>query len=503
MNTLHDSLVLAWQLIVGLDAALLRIVALSLQVSGTACLIGAVFGLWLGAWLAVARFRGHGLLVWAVNTLLALPPVVVGLLVYLLLSRTGPLGELGILFTPSAMVVAQSVLVVPLIAALSLRLVRSALLDGGEQLRSLGAGPVQSALLMLLHERLGVLTVLLTAFGRAVAEVGAVMIVGGNIDGVTRVMTTAIALETSKGDLPLALALGIVLLAVVGVVNGLIGLVQVRGRRIHDGPVAATGPAAPAAPPPAPPAMPAQRPAPTAEPLVALHGASVDFDGVQALRHASFTLHRGECVALVGANGSGKTTLLRLLHGLVDAQAPDSGRVERHALQREARLPVLAMLFQRPFLLSLSVRRNLLLGLWLRGVPPAERPARVADALRRVGLEAFAERPARALSGGQQQRLALARAWALQPDVLLLDEPTASLDPSAKREIEALVEEITAAGVTVVLSTHNLGQVKRLATRVVYLEHGRIVVDLPTARFFSDQLPPEADQFLRGELPWA
>ncbi|WP_425261147.1 ABC transporter permease [Rubrivivax sp. RP6-9] len=497
MNTLHDSLVLAWQLIAGLDAALLRIVALSLQVSGTACLIGAVFGLWLGAWLAVARFRGHGLLVWAVNTLLALPPVVVGLLVYLLLSRTGPLGELGILFTPSAMVVAQSVLVVPLIAALSLRLVRSALLDGGEQLRSLGAGPVQSALLMLLHERLGVLTVLLTAFGRAVAEVGAVMIVGGNIDGVTRVMTTAIALETSKGDLPLALALGIVLLAVVGVVNGLIGLVQVRGRRIHDAPVAAS--AVTKAPPPAA----APRRVPTGEVLVVLHEASVDFDGVQALRQASFTLHRGECVALVGANGSGKTTLLRLLHGLVDAQAPDSGRVERHALQREGRLPVLAMLFQRPFLLSLSVRRNLLLGLWLRGVPPAERPARVADALRRVGLDALAERPARALSGGQQQRLALARAWALQPDVLLLDEPTASLDPSAKREIEALVEEISAAGVTVVLSTHNLGQVKRLATRVVYLEHGRIVVDLPTARFFSDQLPPEADQFLRGELPWA
>jgi tungstate transport system ATP-binding protein len=126
----------------------------------------------------------------------------------------------------------------------------------------------------------------------------------------------------------------------------------------------------------------------------------------------------------------------------------------------------------------------------------------VADALRRVGLDAFAERPARALSGGQQQRLALARAWALQPDVLLLDEPTASLDPSAKREIETLVEEISAAGVTVVLSTHNLGQVKRLATRVVYMEHGRIVVDLPTASFFSDQLPPEADQFLRGELPW-
>jgi ABC-type tungstate transport system substrate-binding protein len=162
------------------------------------------------------------------NTLLALPSVVVGLVVYLLLSRSGPLGSMGILFTPTAMVIAQSILVVPLIAALSRRLVLNALRDGGDQLRSMGAGPLGSAALMLLHERFGVLTIGLTAFGRAVAEVGAVMIVGGNIDGVTRVMTTAIALETSKGDLPLALALGVVLLAVVGLVNLVIGLVQGR-----------------------------------------------------------------------------------------------------------------------------------------------------------------------------------------------------------------------------------------------------------------------------------
>ncbi len=492
MNTLAESFHLALGLIAGGDAELRRIVVLSLQVSGSACLIGAVLGLWLGAWLAVARFRGHGLLVWAVNTLLALPPVVVGLLVYLLLSRSGPLGAWGILFTPPAMVLAQSVLVVPLIAALSLRLVRSALQDGGEQLRSLGAGPVQSALLMLVHERLGVLTVLLTAFGRAVAEVGAVMIVGGNIAGVTRVMTTAIALETSKGDLPLALALGIVLMAVVGLVNGVIGLLQMRRRPLR------TPPADPApAPPPA--ACAARLAAPDLAPLVALHGAGVDFDGVVALRDADLVLHRGDCLALVGANGSGKTTLLRLLHGLLAG----SGRVERLALQPEGRVPRAAMLFQRPFLMSLSVRSNVVLGLWLHGVPRPQRAGRCTQALQRVGLAALAERPARQLSGGQQQRLALARACALQPDVLYLDEPTASLDPSAKREIEALIEEIIASGVTVVFSTHNLGQAKRLATRLVYLEAGRLVVDLPVERFFSDKLPPEAEQFLRGELPWA
>jgi ABC-type tungstate transport system substrate-binding protein len=228
MSTFADSLRVAMEMLWRLDAELLGIVALSLRVSITACAVGAGIGLVGGALLAVARFPGHGLLVWLVNTLLALPSVVVGLLVYLLLSRSGPLGELGILFTPSAMVVAQSILVVPLIAALTRRLVLDALREGGEQLRSMGASPAQSALLMLLHERLGVATILLAAFGRAVAEVGAVMIVGGNIAGVTRVMTTAIALETTKGDLPLALALGLVLLGVVGLVHAVIALSQPR-----------------------------------------------------------------------------------------------------------------------------------------------------------------------------------------------------------------------------------------------------------------------------------
>jgi ABC-type tungstate transport system substrate-binding protein len=228
MQSIVDSILLALQLITRADADLWRIVALSLRVSATACAIGAIAGLCLGAWLAVASFPGHRAAVWLINTLLALPSVVVGLIVYLLLSRSGPLGAMGILFTPAAMVIAQSILVVPLIAALSRRLVLEGLRDGGDQLRSLGAGPFQSALLMLVHERFGVLTVLLTAFGRAVSEVGAVMIVGGNIDGFTRVMTTAIALETSKGDLPLALALGLVLLGVVGFVNLVIGAMQRR-----------------------------------------------------------------------------------------------------------------------------------------------------------------------------------------------------------------------------------------------------------------------------------
>ena len=229
MNDFAQSFATALDLITAADAVLVHTVALSLGVSGAACLFGAGFGLLGGAWLAVARFPGHRALVTLLNTLLALPSVVVGLVVYLLLSRSGPLGSWGILFTPAAMVIAQTILVVPLVAALTRQLVGDSLRDGGDQLRSMGAGALTCALLMLLHERWAVLTVLLTAFGRAIAEVGAVMIVGGNIAGITRVMTTSIALETSKGDLALALALGIVLLAVVGCINVRIGFAQ-RGR---------------------------------------------------------------------------------------------------------------------------------------------------------------------------------------------------------------------------------------------------------------------------------
>ncbi|GAB1391688.1 MAG: ABC transporter permease [Rubrivivax sp.] len=228
-----DSLALALGLIARGDAELFGIATLSLRVSLSASLVAAVMGLSLGAWLAVARFPGHRTLVWAVNTLLALPSVVVGLLVYLLLSRSGPLGSWGILFTPGAMVIAQAILITPMIAALSRRLVADALAGGGDQLIALGARPLTAALLMLVHERLATLTLLLTAFGRAVAEVGAVMIVGGNIAGVTRVMTTTIALETSKGDLPLAVALGFVLLGVVGLIHSGVALIPVRDKALR------------------------------------------------------------------------------------------------------------------------------------------------------------------------------------------------------------------------------------------------------------------------------
>ncbi len=250
-----------------------------------------------------------------------------------------------------------------------------------------------------------------------------------------------------------------------------------------------------------------------------LTGASVHFGrpatAVRALSDVTLTIEPGERVALVGANGCGKSTLLRLLHGLV---APTAGQVGFDLQARQA------MMFQRPRLLRMSVQNNIALGLWLRGTRWGEAKVLGLRALARMGLVDLAQRNACTLSGGQQQRVALARAWALSPQVLLLDEPTASLDPHAKRDVEMLIDEFTnprvdaaatvVAGavdtdaplpaMTLVFSSHNLGQVKRLASRVIYLEQGRVLADLPVADFFSGPLLrlqyPAAHFFVKGEL---
>ena len=216
-----DALNAALSLVASLDAKLISIVALSLSVSLSAVLVAAVVALPVGALLAVGHFPGRQTLTVIVNGFMGLPAVVVGLLVYLLLSRAGPLGPLGLLFTPTAMVIAQAVLVTPLLAALTRQTVEDAWREYEEQLHSLGATSAQATATLLWDTRHSLFTVLLAGFGRAISEVGAVMIVGGNIDGVTRVMTTTIALETSKGDLPLALALGLILVTLVLAINAL------------------------------------------------------------------------------------------------------------------------------------------------------------------------------------------------------------------------------------------------------------------------------------------
>ena len=231
METIQLAFREALTLIGHLDPKLVEIVVLSLRVSLTAVVLATVVGLPIGAAIAVTHFPGRKTLIVVLNALMGLPPVVVGLLVYLMLSRAGPLGALGVLFTPAAMILAQAILITPIIAALARQAGEDAWREYQEQLHSLGSRPMQSALTLLWDTKFSLLTTVLAGFGRAAAEVGAVMIVGGNIDGVTRVMTTAIALETSKGDLPLALGLGVILVTIVLTLNAAAYLVKEAAQR--------------------------------------------------------------------------------------------------------------------------------------------------------------------------------------------------------------------------------------------------------------------------------
>jgi tungstate transport system permease protein len=226
-----ETLLHAWQLMVGFDPDLMQIVGLSLSVSLTATALAALIGIPLGAVLAIWSFPGRGLLVVLSTSLMALPPVVVGLAVYLLLSRAGPLGALGLLFTPGAMIIAQTILITPIILALTREAVLPLCREYDNLLLSVDAGPGLKLTTLIWDARFGVLTAFLAGFGRALAEVGAVLIVGGNISGLTRVMTTTIALETSKGNLELAMALGTILLAIAISVNAAIHALGRIGRR--------------------------------------------------------------------------------------------------------------------------------------------------------------------------------------------------------------------------------------------------------------------------------
>jgi len=220
-------------------------------------------------------------------------------------------------------------------------------------------------------------------------------------------------------------------------------------------------------------------------------------NGTPLLADISMNVQPGQRLVIMGANGAGKSLLLRLCHGLID---PTTG--QRHWASNEVRAQAQAMVFQRPVLLRRSVAANLEYPLTLRGLPRATRRETVARTLDRFGLTPLADRPARLLSGGEQQRLALARAWAMSPQVLFLDEPTSALDPSATRAIEAMIEGFSADGITVVMSTHDLGQARRLAQQVAFLHRGWLIEQQPAKPFFARPKSPEARAFLAGDLIW-
>jgi tungstate transport system ATP-binding protein len=213
---------------------------------------------------------------------------------------------------------------------------------------------------------------------------------------------------------------------------------------------------------------------------------------LHVIKPLSLQIEAGPSTIILGANGAGKSVLMRLMHGLL---APSSGRILWNSAGRQA------MVFQRPVMLRRSVLQNVRYALDVARTDDADRVAR--EALSEVGLSHLAQRPARVLSGGEQQRLALARAWALHPEVLFLDEPTASLDPTATREIEAVIRAFDGAGTKIVMATHNLGQARRLGDEVIYLHQGRVVERAPVEKFFARPATPEAAAFIKGELPWA
>jgi tungstate transport system ATP-binding protein len=228
-----------------------------------------------------------------------------------------------------------------------------------------------------------------------------------------------------------------------------------------------------------------------------LEGVSFAAGGRTIIERLDLVLEAGASTIILGANGAGKSVLMRLMHGLL---APSGGRVAWNTDGPRRRQ---AMVFQRPVMLRRSALANVLFALDAAGVPAAQRKPLALDALKEVGLEHAAARPARILSGGEQQRLALARAWALHPEVLFLDEPTANLDPGATREIEAIIKAFDVAGTKIVMSTHSLGQARRLGDEVIFLHQGRVAERAPIEKFFPQPASPEAVAFVKGELPWA
>jgi tungstate transport system ATP-binding protein len=232
---------------------------------------------------------------------------------------------------------------------------------------------------------------------------------------------------------------------------------------------------------------------------LAVNDLSFAVGGRTIIERISFGLASGPATIILGANGAGKSVLMRLLHGLL---RPTAGAVRWSESDPERLQRGQAMVFQRPVMLRRSALANIVYALKLARVPRAERDALAWEALESVGLRHLAHRPARVLSGGEQQRLALARAWALHPEVLFLDEPTASLDPGATREIETVIKAFDAAGTKIIMATHNLGQARRLGDEVLFLNAGRVLERSPVDRFFAQPAAAEAAAFIKGELPW-
>ncbi len=489
----------AFLLLISGNPELWGIIQRTLQVSLSATLLGAILAIPLGIWLAFSRFPMRQVYIIGINTFMGLPPVVVGLLMYLLLSHSGPLGFLRLLFTPSAMAVTQALLAMPIIAAITCQHLEPIADRLKEFLYSLKATCGQTLWILMLEGRSAILTAVLAGFGRAIAEVGAVLIVGGNIAHETRVMTTAIALETSKGDLALAVALGIVLLSLALAVNVCGGLLQflARYRTVIPGGFFFKNKE--------------EKPFTLQQNLVVLPGhkhptPSLEYSQVGVTINQHFLLQGIDCKlastgcsVLLGHNGAGKSVFLRVGSGLLPHTQGKIRWIEHGACATPS--PKRAIVFQAPVMLSRSVLANVALPLRLAGVSKQTSAQRAHEALKHCQMGHLARRSAAVCSLGERQQIAMARALVVKPRVIFMDEPTANLDPTASGRIERFVLHMKQNGVKIIMATQHLGQARRLADEIVVIHQGKLIEQTPAATFFQQPKTKEGRAFLHHELP--
>jgi ABC-type tungstate transport system substrate-binding protein/ABC-type sulfate/molybdate transport systems ATPase subunit len=462
MDVLWEGLREAWRLLTSGDPETFEIIGRSLTVSLSATAIAFALGLPLGMLLAFGRFPGRRLALAAVNTGMGLPPVVVGLFITVLLWRSGPFGSLDLLYTPAAMVVAQAVIAFPLVAGISAAALQQIDPDFRVQMAALGASRPRGLWTVAVEARLPLLAAVMAGFGAVVSEVGAATMVGGNIAGETRVLTTAAVLEASRGEFGAAMAFGIVLLVIAFAVNLVLTAAQHPGRhatRCGDL-YPHTGYRSP-------------HPA-TVEPIsLELRDVQVRAGGRTILSVPRLALGPG-VTAVLGANGAGKSTLLRVAGAL---RRPDAGAVLIAGAPAEPRdlRRVTAAVLQRPLLRRGSTRANVETGLRFRHVNRREAHGRAHAWMDQLAIPHLADRQTQTLSGGEAQRVSLARALAIEPAVLLLDEPFAGLDAPTRGElIVDLREALTTTGTAALLVTHDRHEAAALADHIAILHAGEL-----------------------------
>jgi ABC-type tungstate transport system substrate-binding protein/ABC-type sugar transport system ATPase subunit len=487
MDVLWEGLREAWRLLTGGDAETFEIIGRSLTVSLSATAIAFALGLPLGMLLAFGRFPGRRLGLAAVNTGMGLPPVVVGLFITVLLWRSGPLGSLDLLYTPAAMVIAQAVIAFPLVAGISAAALQQIDPDFRVQMAALGASRPRALWTVAVEARLPLLAAVMAGFGAVVSEVGAATMVGGNIAGETRVLTTAAVLEASRGEFGAAMAFGIVLLVIAFTVNLVLTAAQHSGRdatRCGDL-YPHTGYRSP-------------HPAKVEPISLELRDVEVRAGGRTILSVPELELGPG-VTAVLGANGAGKSTLLRVAGAL---RRPDAGAVlldgapaEPRALRRAT-----AAVLQRPLLRRGSARANVETGLRFRHVNRKEAHGRAHASMGQLAIPHLIDRQAHTLSGGEAQRVSLSRALAIEPAMLLLDEPFAGLDAPTRGElIVDLREALTTTGTSALLVTHDRHEAAALADHIAILHAGELRQHGETAHVLANPADRDCARILGYE----